>query len=140
MSSKNVRRASVITGLALLPAIAFGGIAEASTATAAHAPASAQQQGGDHAGQVKVKGQITDVQHKKVHDKDATKITVSGKDGQKGGGQKSKDFIVTPRTVVTKDGKPVPAKALHKGQNVTAAGKQAPKGDAAVAQHVNIDH
>ncbi|MQA12187.1 MAG: hypothetical protein GEU98_27365 [Pseudonocardiaceae bacterium] len=113
MRSNNLRRSSLVAGVALISALGFGSVAQASTAGATPEPASASAE--TQAKTIKAKGQIEKVSTKVVHGKKITGFTLAAKPDMR--------WLAGDKTSVIKDGKPASAEDLEKGDNVLVTGK-----------------
>jgi hypothetical protein len=141
MATLTARRASIVAGLALIPALAFGAVANASPADSQSVTprpaAAAAHVDPQQVPTIKVHGKIIEVEtnygqgHHRV-----TTITVIGvQDGQK----KALKFAVTPHTTIGQHGHPVPASELTKGDTVTVVGNYLPHQHIGVARHIVIN-
>ncbi|MER5390049.1 hypothetical protein [Saccharopolyspora sp. NPDC002686] len=146
MISKTARRAGLVAGIALLPAMAFGSAANAATTDAPQQPAAQQQAQHPHEGQhhrhkgqhVELTGTITKVGTKKVRGHDVQLITVAGK--AKDGKQQEITFAVPKKATVRDEaGKPVAADQLTQGKKVTVKGMQLPEKHEGVAHRITIN-
>ncbi|MEV6231213.1 hypothetical protein AB0L88_25475 [Saccharopolyspora shandongensis] len=118
MSAKSTRRVGVIAGLALLPALVFGGTAVAASAdgqaTKSHPSQTQQVKPSDETHFIAVKGEVSKIE--KQVDVVWGEVTVFSVVAHPGGPEL--DFVVTPETVVElENGAP------EVGEKVTAFGQ-----------------
>ncbi|MEU3274489.1 hypothetical protein ABZ639_26905 [Saccharomonospora sp. NPDC006951] len=131
MSTKIIRRAGVVAGLVLLPAIALGGSAVAATADAqpARSQASQTQQADlpEEEHKIAVRGEISKIE--KRGDTELGEVTVVSVVSHPGAPEL--DFVITPGTVVDfENGTP------EAGDEVTASGDVQKDGKTVLADHV----
>ncbi|MBK1786350.1 hypothetical protein [Prauserella cavernicola] len=127
--SKNARRIGAIAGLALLPAIAFGGTAAAATdGQPANGNQSQTQQVESSAQKkIKVEGEVSNIE--KRGDVEWGEVTVISVAAYPGGPEL--EFVLTPDTTISLgDGKP------EVGDKVTAAGEVQQDGKTVLADHM----
>lgn len=118
MRIKYMKRAAAAAGLALCGTLALGGFTQAnaatvSTATANTSGTSVSQQSGHH--RLYEKGVVTALGTARHNGHQVEVVQVSA-------GKHTLKWAVTGQTQVTDHGRPVPASAIKKGDEVTAQG------------------
>lgn len=113
MHIRKMRRAAFVTGLALCATLAFGGLAQASTAPAAETGGAVTQEADGH---LFVKGKVTGLKTAVINGHKVLVMEMSG-------GKHTVNWGVTKRTAVTEHGRPVPPRAIEVGDLVTAQGR-----------------
>ncbi|MCI2417956.1 hypothetical protein MOQ72_11020 [Saccharopolyspora sp. K220] len=131
MRISNARRAGIVAGLALVPAVAFGAVANADPAAPSPAPSAARQHVAEHGVAATRSGVISSVVTREIRGHQVTIIELADQD-------RAVKWVVSPRKTVIEDGEPVPASGLTKGDNVTVTGKVLPKRGVGSAREVVI--
>ncbi|MDA3647081.1 hypothetical protein LZ318_13535 [Saccharopolyspora indica] len=130
MSAKTTRRIGAIAGLALLPALVFGGTAVAASAETQPAngnPSQTRPVNPPDQHEIKVAGEVSKIE--KRGDLEWGEVTVVSVVAHPGSPEL--DFVLTPQTVVElENGAP------EVGTKVTAAGEVQQDGETVLADHV----
>lgn len=134
MNNKTARRAGILAGFALIPALAFGVAANAATPgnqAPASQPASVQQvQPAQKDQHVRLDGKIVKIETGEDNGQQIKVITLAGEPG----GKEIK-FIVTPRTVIDQQ---APADGLKEGDLVRVEGTYDTDHHIGTAEHVTV--
>ncbi|MEV0084057.1 hypothetical protein [Saccharopolyspora sp. NPDC050642] len=131
MSAKSTRRVGAIAGLALLPALVFGGTAVAASADGqvakSHPSQTRQVKPSDETHNIRVEGQVSKIE--KRGDVVWGEVTVFSVVAHPGGPEL--EFVLTPDTVIElENGAP------EVGDEVTASGEVQQDGKTVVADHM----